>query len=111
MKKIFIILLALFAATSCTTEFSDSPEKASYQSREDYKLVNPEGDDLFCRVYRFMYSNHSYIEFLLNRAGCEPHAGVVHDPDCPCHGRAISPTTIPSSDTPSSDYESIFGSW
>ena len=64
LSKLLIVIAVLFCG--CNTE------EPAIKERPNMK------------VYHFEYNGHKYIEFA-HRNGYAGFAGVVHDPDCPCH--------------------------
>lgn len=93
MKKILFILLSLFLMGCYDGNTHKNDAKPEYPDSIPYKYTKQ------CRltgnqytygqigsIKHFDYNGHSYIQFHV----CGTHggsAGVVHDPDCPCHSK------------------------
>lgn len=74
MKKLFL-LFALVALCSC------KPVPATIEERNDPQMCD------FDRIRHFTYKGHKYISFEQNPNMNHATLAVVHDPNCPCHGK------------------------
>lgn len=76
MKKLFLTILALIALTLTGCEDNRTPEQRQ-------KALDA---DMTRYIKEFNYQGHRYL--LYQRPyGHGGVAGIIHDPDCPCHER------------------------